>query len=414
MKAEIMAVGTELLLGQIVNSNAQYLSQQLAGAGIDVYYQTVVGDNMLRIEQALQLASSRSDLIILTGGLGPTEDDLTRDVVAAFIGSRLVEDPSTLDKIRAYFEQRQTPMTENNRRQALMIEGGTPLPNDSGMAVGTALEHKGVKYILLPGPPRELKPMFENYALPWITQSMKMKPLYSKMLKFAGIGESSLASKLEDLIQTQVDPTLAPYAKEGEVTLRVSTKAEHEQQAFEKMEPLIKEIKRRVGEYIYAQEEIALENALIQLLSQQAKQLAVAESCTGGLISQLLTSVPGSSSVFQGAVISYTNHVKQDLLQVPGSLLEGKNAPGAVSRETAYAMAEQALKLMGSDYSISVTGVAGPASQEDKPVGLVYIGIGSKSMGVKVYEEHLNGNRELVRLRAAKRALYLLWRTLKN
>ncbi|MDR6552744.1 competence/damage-inducible protein A [Paenibacillus qinlingensis] len=415
MKAEIIAVGTELLLGQIVNTNAQFLSRECAARGIDIYFQTVVGDNEQRLLASLQLAASRADVVICTGGLGPTQDDLTKDVLASFTGRKLVLHEPSMDAITAMFTSRGIHMVESNRRQALMLEGSDPLQNDTGLAVGNALTFNGTHFVLLPGPPKEMKPMFMNYAVPWLQSLMTDEvPLYSKMLKFAGIGESNLEHQLLDLIQAQSDPTIAPYAKEGEVTIRLTTRAHSAAEGEEKLKATEEEIKRRLGEYLYADQDVPIETIVLQLLAESKQTLAVAESCTGGLLSDLITAVPGSSTSFLGGIIVYSNALKHKLLDVPMEVLEGEGAPGAVSSETAVILAEQLLVRTGSDFGISVTGVAGPSPSEGKPVGLVYVGLAQKDAKTEVFTLQLSGNREFIKQRAAKRALYQLWKQLKE
>jgi nicotinamide-nucleotide amidase len=409
MKAEIIAVGTELLLGQIVNTNAQFLSQECAAMGIDVYFQTVVGDNESRLISAITVACSRADLVILTGGLGPTMDDITRDALASFVGRRLVYDDDTLQSIESYFHNRGIVMTENNRRQALMLEGSAPLKNDAGMAVGCALTHDGTHYILLPGPPRELKPMFSRYATEWLRQAMgEQLTLYSHPMKFAGIGESILESRLIDLIKNQTDPTIAPYAKEGEVMLRLATKAPDQSSADAKLSALRTEVINRVGDYLYAEDDVGLETAVQRLLMGRGETLSLAESCTGGMVADMITDIPGSSAVLNGGVVCYTNAVKHSVLGVPLELLDGVGAPGAISEETALELARNVRRLTGSHWGLSVTGVAGPSESEGKPVGLVYIGV--VGPGVEEATRHqFGGNRESIKVRAAKTALYRLW-----
>ncbi|MBP1155933.1 MULTISPECIES: competence/damage-inducible protein A [unclassified Paenibacillus] len=415
MKAEIIAVGTELLMGQIVNTNAQYLARGLADIGVGVYYQTVVGDNASRMKEALRLAKSRVDLVICTGGLGPTQDDLTKDVLAEVLGQSLVMHQPSLDKMIALFEGRGIPMVESNKRQALMLEHSEPLANDTGLAVGVAVTHEGTHYILLPGPPKEMKPMFDNYARRWIDSNMdNAQPLYSLMVKFAGIGESSLEHELIDLIESQSDPTIAPYAKEGEVAIRLTTRATSADEAAERLQPLEKEIRSRLGEHIYASEDISLEQHILRTLATQGKKLAVAESCSGGHLSDMLTAVPGSSDAFVGGVICYSNAMKHKLLGIPMEQLESDGSPGAVSEETAAAMAENVTELTGADFGISITGVAGPGESEGKPVGLVYVGIAKRGEKAAVVKLLQPGNRESIKLRASKNSLYHLWNLLKS
>lgn len=415
MKAEIIAVGTELLLGQIVNTNAQYISQGLADLGIDVYYQTVVGDNRLRLQEALRIAKGRAELILMTGGLGPTQDDLTKDALAELLGRQLVLHEPSMSKIEELFSSRGITMVESNRRQALMLEDSDPLDNETGLAIGNAISADGTHYLLLPGPPREMKPMFDGPVKRWLRQAMTdEQPLYSRQLKFAGIGESSLEAALIDLIEAQTDPTIAPYAKEGEVALRLSTKAASEAEALPRLYELTARIRARVGHFLYAEDNIPIEEAVVRLLRQSMKKVAVAESLTGGLVAQLLTSVPGSSSEFHGGVVTYTNEMKQRLLGIPFAQLEGADAPGAVSESTACLMAERVRDLAGSDIGVALTGVAGPAESEGKPVGLVYLAIAASGLSTQSYTLHLSGNRQSIRLHAAKQAFYRLWQLLSG
>ncbi|WP_391572932.1 competence/damage-inducible protein A [Cohnella sp.] len=415
MRAEIIAVGTELLLGQIVNTNAQYLSRGLAELGIDVYYQTVVGDNKRRLIEAIGIARGRVDLLVFTGGLGPTQDDLTRDALAEYLGRGIELHEPTMDKIMKMFAARGGAFIESNRRQALLVEGATPLRNDTGLAVGNALNADGTFYLLLPGPPREMKPMFDNDGSAWLREQLgPAYSLHSVMLKFAGIGESMLEDLLLDLIEAQQDPTIAPYAKEGEVAVRVSTKAASIEEAALKLEPTLVKIRDRTEAYLFAEEDVPIEAAVVRLLTAQQRTLALAESCTGGMVSELVTTVPGSAVVYRGGIVSYSNEVKMRQLGVSRELLEGDGAPGAISAETALAMAEGARSALDTDFALSVTGNAGPAAAEDKPVGLVYVGLAERGRKTRVEKLQLSGDREGIRLRATKRALYMLWQSLSG
>ncbi|WP_341282535.1 competence/damage-inducible protein A [Paenibacillus sp. FSL H8-0537] len=415
MKAEIIAVGTELLLGQIVNTNAQYLSQELAGLGIDVYFQSVVGDNPERIRKAIVTARERADLLVFTGGLGPTLDDLTKDVLAAYLNRGLSLHKPSMDKIEELFSSRGMHMVESNRRQALSIDGSVALHNAAGLAVGNALTEDGTHYMLLPGPPREMKPMIDGPGKEWLLTLLgHEQPLYSRLLKFAGIGESNLEAKLLDLIEAQVDPTIAPYAKEGEVAIRVSTKAATQAEADSKIDATVEQIIERIGEHLYAQEDIPLEEAVIRLLRASRRKLASAESCSGGLLAELITSVPGSSGEYTGGVVTYTNEMKHALLGIPLAQLEGEGAPGAISESTAALMAERIQQLADSDFGASITGVAGPAESEGKPVGLVYIAIAERGKETAVYPLQLSGSRTIIRVRAVKTLLYRLWLAIQN
>ncbi|WDH84554.1 competence/damage-inducible protein A [Paenibacillus urinalis] len=414
MKAEIIAVGTELLLGQIVNTNAQFLSKELAAIGIDVYFQTVVGDNALRMKQSIETAQSRADIIIFSGGIGPTQDDITKDVVAELLGRELHIEQRSLDKIEQMFTSRGTLMTENNKRQATLIEGATPLTNETGLALGNAIFQDDHYYIILPGPPKELKPMFSNHAVPWLQQHALTgeMPIYSKMLKFAGIGESMLEDKLKDLISAQTDPTIAPYAGEGEVTVRISTKAGSESEAMVKLNELEVQIQQRLPEHLYASHDIPIEHVIVEMMADRELTLGAAESCTGGLLMELLTSIPGSGTMLRGGIVCYTNEMKEKLLNVPHAYLEGEDAPGAVSPEVAKVLAEQVRMITDADYGLAVTGVAGPGYSERKKVGLVYIGIAERGGETEIHELNLSGNRETIRIRSAKTLLYRLWRKL--
>lgn len=414
MKAEIIAVGTELLLGQIVNTNAQAISLKLAELGIDVYFQTVVGDNADRLRQAIEIGRGRADLLLFTGGLGPTQDDLTKDVLADYLGRKLLIHEPSMAVIEEMFSSRGMAMVESNRRQAHMIEGSEPLHNATGLAVGNALAADGTLYVLLPGPPREMKPMLEGPAQDWLRSMLgEEMTLFSRLLKFAGIGESNLEAKLLDLIEGQLDPTIAPYAKEGEVSVRVSTKASSLEEANKKIDATVDAIKKRIGVHLYAQEDIPIEEEVVRLLRSSRRRLASAESCSGGLFAELITNVPGSSGEFVGGVVTYTNAMKNKLLGIPMSQLEGDGAPGAISESTAAMMAENVRLMSDADFGVSLTGVAGPAESEGKPVGLVYFAVAEQGKDTVVYTVRLSGGRTIIRLRAVKAALYRLWLALQ-
>ncbi|CAM3407418.1 competence/damage-inducible protein A [Brevibacillus invocatus] len=397
-------MGTELLLGQIANTNAQYLSQKLAEVGIGVYFHTVVGDNTQRLLQTIRLAASRSDLVVFTGGLGPTQDDLTKETVAEHIGVGLEINSPAMAHIEAFFEQRKMVMTENNRKQALVIEGSHVFTNDYGMAPGMGIAHEGTTFILLPGPPSELYPMVESYVMPYLIQLLPDKQVFhSHVLRFYGIGESALEAQLLDLIDSQDNPTIAPYAKEFEVTLRVTARAATVDEAEALIAPVEQEIHDRLGQYIYAIGESSLHEVFVSELKRRGETVACAESCTGGSVASLITMVPGSSAVYNGGIVCYTNEVKHRFLDVPESVLQ---TDGAVSETTARILAESIREKLGSTYGISVTGVAGPDPSEGKPVGLVYIGIAAEGMPTVVKELRLAGKRHAIVKRAAKYALF--------
>ena len=393
MKAEIIAVGTEILTGQIVNTNAQFLSEKLAGVGVDVYFQTAVGDNENRLLALLEIASSRSNLIILTGGLGPTEDDLTKQSLAKFLGKDLVFDSQAQEKLDAFFAQRPDyARTPNNERQAQIVEGATPLANETGLAVGGILEVEGVTYVVLPGPPSELKPMVLHQLLPKLSTGTK---LYSRVLRFFGIGESQLVTILADLIEQQTDPTLAPYAKTGEVTLRLSTKASSQEKADQALEHLEGQIlDRQTFEgvslraicYGYG-EEASLASIVVEELKKQGKTITAAESLTAGLFQATVADFSGVSSIFKGGFVTYSLKEKSKMLEIPVQDLEEH---GLVSEFTAQKMAEQARIKTQSDFGISLTGVAGPNSLEGHPVGTVFIGL-AQEQGTEVIKVNIAG-----------------------
>ena len=369
---EILSVGTELLLGNIANTDAQMLSQGLSELGLNVYYHTVVGDNPQRAKQAVEIAKGRADIIITTGGLGPTCDDLTKNVLAEAFGKKLVYDEPSAQRIKSYFTRTGRPMTENNLQQAMLPEGCTVLSNDWGTAPGCAFFADGVHVIMLPGPPSECRPMFRYRAVPYL-QSLSEGVIASHTLKLFGIGESSMEAQLRDQMNAMSNPTLAPYAKEGECELRVTAKAPTDEEAQALLQPTVTQLKALFGSKIYGVDVSSLEEVVEQLLKDQGLTLGVAESCTGGLMAKRLTDVPGSSQVFRGGVVSYTNEVKARVLGVPQELLDQF---GAVSAPVAQAMAEGARKLLQCDIALSSTGVAGP-DRDDRgnEVGTMFVAI---------------------------------------
>lgn len=382
MKAEIIAVGTEILTGQITNTNAQFLSEEFAKLGIDVFFQTAVGDNEERLLSIIDLASKRSDLVVLCGGLGPTEDDLTKQTLAKYLGRNLVFDEQASKRLNEFFATRpQFTRTANNERQAQLIEGSTPLQNSTGLAVGGVIEVDGVIYVVLPGPPSELKPMVWDYLVPLLSSDHKQ--LYSRVLRFFGIGESQLVTVLSDLIDNQTDPTIAPYAKTGEVTLRLSTKADDIESAKEKLDQLEQKIlsKKTLNSiplenllYGYGDDN-SMARVVFDLLKKKHKTITAAESLTAGLFQSSIADFSGSSSVFNGGFVTYSIEEKSKMLQIP---LEKLQEQGVVSHFTAEKMAEQSRKLTDTDFGIGLTGVAGPDSLEDHPAGTVFIGIATR------------------------------------
>lgn len=382
MKAEIIAVGTEILTGQITNTNAQFLSEEFAKLGIDVFFQTAVGDNEERLLSIIDLASKRSDLVVLCGGLGPTEDDLTKQTLAKYLGRNLVFDEQASKRLNEFFATRpQFTRTANNERQAQLIEGSTPLQNSTGLAVGGVIEVDGVTYVVLPGPPSELKPMVWDYLVPLLSSDHKQ--LYSRVLRFFGIGESQLVTVLSDLIDNQTDPTIAPYAKTGEVTLRLSTKADDIESAKEKLDQLEQKIlsKKTLNSiplenllYGYGDDN-SMARVVFDLLKKKHKTITAAESLTAGLFQSSIADFSGSSSVFNGGFVTYSIEEKSKMLQIP---LEKLQEQGVVSHFTAEKMAEQSRKLTDTDFGIGLTGVAGPDSLEVHPAGTVFIGIATR------------------------------------
>ncbi|ADQ40485.1 competence/damage-inducible protein CinA [Caldicellulosiruptor acetigenus I77R1B] len=404
MVAEIICVGTELLLGQILNTNSQYLAQKLAELGIDLYFQTTVGDNMERLKMAIDIATKRSDILIFTGGLGPTSDDITKEAVADYFGLALVLDEDVLRRIEKFFERRQVKMPEINKKQAYVPEGAKVLHNKNGTAPGLIIEKDGKIAILLPGPPFEMQPMFEEGVLPYLEKFSKQK-IYSRVLKFVGIGESSIEEALKDLILSQTDPTMALYAKPFEVELRITTKKESEECAKSLLQSMENRIRERLGEYIYGVDRQLLEEVVIGLLAEKKLKVSVAESCTGGLICNKLTNVPGASEVFDRGFIVYSNEAKMKLLGVPEQVLKEH---GAVSSQTARYMAQGALSNSLADIALSVTGIAGPGGgSETKPVGLVYIGIATKDYS-ESFEFRFSGDRLRIKEMTSKAALNIL------
>lgn len=405
MTVELICVGTELLLGNIVNTNAAYLAEKCAGLGLSCYYQSVVGDNKQRLKETLQTAVNRSDVVILSGGLGPTEDDLTKETAAEVMGRKLVEDAASRAHIEAYFAERGITPTENNWKQALMPVGGKILPNPNGTAPGVIIAENNTHVVLLPGPPHELKPMFENHVIPYLK---KLEPgiISSQTVKVCGVGESKVEMLLKDLIDGQDNPTLATYAKPGEVHIRVTAKAEGEKEARRMIKPVIKEIKSRMGSNIYTtDEDVTLERAVVELLLANKLTITCAESCTGGLLSARLINVPGVSEVYKSGYVTYSNKAKKKILGVKKSTLEKY---GAVSRQTAAEMAKGLAFVGKSDVAVSITGVAGPdGGTEEKPVGLVYIACCVKGE-VTVKEYHFSGNRQTIRESAVSAALVLM------
>lgn len=404
MVAELISVGTEILLGNITNTNARFLSERCAALGLSCYYQVTVGDNEGRLKSAIEQALGRADVVILTGGLGPTDDDLTKETAAFVLGLPLVEDAHTRERIEDYFKNGiHSKPTDNNWKQALVPQGAIVVDNHNGTAPGLIIETKNNKtVILLPGPPNELYPMFEQDIRPYL-KKMTPEVLYSRTVKIGGMGESYVAHEIRDMLEAQTNPTIAPYAKTGEVHLRVTARAETKKEAKEMVRPVLKELKNRFGSNIFTTyEDVTLEEKFVRLLKEYGLTVTTAESCSGGLLSGRLINVAGASEVIMQCFVTYANIAKHKLLGVKNSTLKKH---GAVSPQTAKAMAKGAARAAGADVALSITGIAGPdGGTKDKPVGLVYIGCYVKGY-IEVIECHFSGNRAKVREASVARAI---------
>ena len=405
MTVEVICVGTELLLGNIVNTNAAYIAEKCAMLGLSMYYQSVVGDNPARLEELLRTALGRSSVIILSGGLGPTQDDLTKETAAGVMGRKLVEDPRARQDIETFLAKRGRAITENNWKQALVPEGCKVLYNTNGTAPGMIIEEEKNCLILLPGPPNELVPMFEEQVYPYLNE-LQPEIICSRMVKLCGIGESSAETEIIDLIESQTNPTVAPYAKTGEVHLRITAKAENETAAYALIEPVEELLRERFGNLIYTDDpRVSLEEAVYRLLREHRLTVTAAESCTGGLLAGRLINVPGISEYLKEAYVTYSNEAKEKILGVPAAIL---NEYGAVSPQTSEAMARGGAKAADADVCIAVTGIAGPdGGTKEKPVGLVYMSCYCKG---RLYTEKnlYSGSRSKIREYSVASALTLL------
>jgi len=406
MNAEIIAVGSELLLGQITNTNARYISNQLAELGVNVYYHTVVGDNAERLRQSIELAESRADLIIFSGGLGPTKDDLTKETIARHLGTELVMDETAILSIEAFFLRVNRPMTENNKKQALVLNGCKVLENKNGMAPGMLYSHGKHTYILLPGPPKEMEPMFQYEAKPLLASLLNHGDIIvSQVLRFYGIGEAELETRIMDLLETQTNPTIAPLASDGEVTLRVTAKTSNEEEAWRLINETQQLLLSRVGDYLYGYNDDSLASSTTKLLIEQGLTISVAESLTAGLFQSELAAIPGVGSTLLGGMVTYAVDSKVNQLGVSREIIEQY---GVVSEECATAMATQVKTMFKSDIGVALTGVAGPLELENKPAGTVWIAIILPNDEVVTHELHLSDMRNTNRLRAVKRTLHYL------
>ncbi|MDO4680204.1 MAG: competence/damage-inducible protein A [Aerococcus sp.] len=413
MKAETIAVGTEMLMGQIVNTNAPYIAHYLNQLGIEHYWETVVGDNPTRLVEATQLAEQRSDIIIYTGGIGPTRDDLTKQTVSEYLHEPLIHDEATLISIKNWLKKRELAVTENNLEQALTFEHGTPLPNPVGMAVGTALTKQGVTYIFLPGFPGEMRAMFETAVDPYLRQLIGDQSIItSRYLNYFGIGEAQLASDIDDLIESQTNPTLAIYASGRTVTVRTTARSQSEETNNQALSAMANQINQRLGAYYYGEGlNVYPSEALVNRLKQLEQTVTVCESLTGGLASHEIVSVAGASNVFHGGLVTYDAPAKIKLAHVDQQTI---TKHGMVSVECAREMALGAKEQLQTNYAISFTGVAGPDQMEEQPVGSVYIGIAGVKEEPIVKHFQWNGSRTFIRQRAVDQGFILLLEQLKQ
>lgn len=409
MKAEIIAVGTELLMGEILNSNSRDIARELYNLGIDVYHQSVVGDNLNRVSKELETAFERADLVITTGGLGPTRDDLTKEAAAHFLKRDMILDEESIKHLEDFFGSRGLPLNEGNKRQAYFPEGAKIIPNENGTAPACIIEFDEKVLVILPGPPREVIPLMEKYIIPYL-EKRTGKVFISDIINISGIGEGHMEEKIMDIIEAQENPTVAPYAKEHGLTLRVTASASTEQEARLLLEPVVKKICDRLGMDVYAIGDTTLEAVVASLLIEQNLSISVAESCSGGLLAGRLINYPGISKVFKEGFITYSNESKINTLGVDYKIL---SKYGAVSEEVAKQMAKGAADRAKSDVALSITGIAGPdGGTDEKPVGLVYIGL--YLLGeVKVMKMDSWGSRDNVRRRAVSQALDMLRRELQ-
>lgn len=412
VKAELISVGTELLLGQIVNTNAAWLSEQLADKGISVYYHSVVGDNFHRLTNVFRTAEKRSDIVLVTGGLGPTEDDLTREAFQHISGLSIIEDQDTLAKIEAFFVKNNRPMTPNNRKQANVFEGSKVLHNSVGMAPGIIVECHQTIWVFMPGVPREMKAIMMEEVLPFLHARLSLNTVIrSRMLRFIGIGESQLEYELSDLISNQTNPTIAPLASEGEVALRLTAKADNNDRALQLIDQVELKIKERVGQYLYGYDNENIEQSVFALLNQKNLTIASAESLTGGAFAARLVNQSGASAILNGAAVVYQPFAKTSVLKISDELI---TKYGTISKECAEAMASQVKTIYQSVIGISFTGVAGPDEIENQPVGTVYISICNKENQHYTEKFQFNGDRQSIRQRAVKKGFELLYYQLKK
>lgn len=413
MIVEIITTGTELLLGEITNTNVKYLAERLNANGFNVFYQTTVGDNRTRLAAVLQQALLRADLIITTGGLGPTQGDITKEVTAEVLGRPMHFNKAVMESIERIFAFRGICMTVNNERQAMIPEGALILENDNGTAPGIWLEHDKQVIVNLPGPPREMKLMFEKKLMPLLIGHYGVQGIiHSRILRTVGIGESALEDKISDLIAEQSNPTIALYARQGEIIVRLTAKADNVDEADCLIDSLEKLIYQRIGYYIYAKDGDTLPSALGKTLAEQKQTISCAESCTGGLVTSMLTDIPGSSDYVLGSAVTYSNAAKQQLIGVQEASLAKY---GAVSETVAKEMALGVKKLFQTTFGLGITGIAGPGGATDeKPVGLVYLAVAGPNDEVSVYRHQFTGNRVDIKNRTAMMVLTHAFQTIRR
>lgn len=413
MKAEIITVGTELLMGQILNTNAQFLAQQINGLGINHYIETVVGDNPDRLAKVLDQAKDRSEIIIITGGLGPTRDDLTKETLADYLSINLVEHEPTVEKIKAYFKNSDRQMSHNNQKMALTFENGESFMNETGQAVGASIEKDGRLYIVLPGPPSELRPMFNNEVRPYLIEYIGENPYITSMfLNYYGVGESDLATRLDDVIETQTNPTVAIYINEASVSIRLTAFGDDLSENKKDLEQTRDNINEIVGEWYYGEGyDYTLANAVFDYLKKNEETVSFAESLTGGEAANQLVNVEGSSTVFRGSIVAYDALAKENAL---GVSKETVDKYGTVSAECAIEMAENAVEKFKTTIGVSFTGVAGPAPLEGHKAGTVFVGIAREGEETVTHELHLWGGRQGVRLKAINSAFVELIKSKKT
>ena len=410
MNAEIIAVGSELLLGQITNTNAKFISSQLSELGINVFYHTVVGDNSKRLDEAITVAESRADCLIFSGGLGPTKDDLTKETIARHLGVDLAFDEVALTYIEQFFAKRGRAMTDNNRKQALVLAGSDVLANHHGMAPGMILTKDERTYILLPGPPKELEPMFQFEAKPKLATLLNAGGVIaSHVMRFYGIGEAELEVRVQDILDAQTNPTVAPLASDGEVTLRVTAKAETDSEAQRLIADKVAEIQAIIGDYQYGMDDDSLASKTVEMLLDNELTISAAESLTAGLFQAELAEIPGVGGSLIGGVVTYTEGAKVKQLGISQDLLD---THGIVSSECASAMASAVRAKFNTNIGIGLTGAAGPTAHDHQPVGTVWIGIAINDEEPITYLLHLSGMRNTNRLRAVKFTCHYLMQLL--